>query len=409
MMTVRASLFLIVAVLSCLCAADPAGDAPRDLGSDTALALQQRYDSRATECSSTTPAILCSGVLLRATGSREGNAPWNPILPNNYGVSFSFLRQDANFTALAGGAVNGFIFYPALQQPTSKATIEVLCMFPVGAGSEDRVEAGCGQHKNYPQASDICHRQNITEASAWLAHYMAPGLPEQQRDWHQCGFSLRSSDRPYTVANFNAALLARRLLATTRFNEVRVATWEKDIADVLPLEAFFYLQDSSTGLTQARHDQQAFKLASGGMVKPVIRLTMPTNINGRALFTYLPSDQAETPVPDPAPAPYPRQVTRQCPSYISEAVWINRNDGISLAVTPTACARNNIPAAEREFGVGELFEKWASDPRFTNPGGMRDQYVCHMKNAPSEQQWNLEPWRPYVGAANTEAAYCNPK
>ncbi|WP_287812719.1 DUF2599 domain-containing protein, partial [Pseudomonas sp.] len=75
---------------------------------------------------------------------------------------------------------------------------------------------------------------------------------------------------------------------------------------------------------------------------------------------------------------------------------------------PTACARTNIPAAERAFGVDELFQKWATDARFTNPSGMRDQYVCHMKNAPGEQEWNLEPWRPSVGAANTEAAYCNP-
>jgi len=48
-MTARARVLLVLALLSCLCACTQTSDAPRDLGSDTALALQQRYDSRATQ------------------------------------------------------------------------------------------------------------------------------------------------------------------------------------------------------------------------------------------------------------------------------------------------------------------------------------------------------------------------
>lgn len=379
-----------------------------DFGTQVATELQRRYDLTAAECGpSHGPAFLCSGVLLRATALNPSDASWNPVLPNNYGVSFSFLRRDGNFNSLAGGAVNGFIFYPPLTQPASKRKLEVLCAFPVSAGTENRSEAGCGAHQSYPTESDRCHRLQppILTADEWLAAYFLHG----QNGSRQCGFSTRISDGDYSTANFNAALLAHRFLQSTRFNELRIETWERNIAETLPVEAFFYLADDTRGRDQARRDQSSFKQHSGGLIKPIIRLTLAADQYGRALFTYNPSDQGETPIPDPGPAPYPRQVTRHCESYISRAQWIVRGDGISLAVTPTACARNNLPASDHAFAVDELIGAWSADRRFSNPKGMRDQFLCHLKNAPWEPEWNLEPWRPNVGLAKTEAAYCNPK
>lgn len=379
----------------------------QDLGQATAQALQQRYEDTRMNCGSpSTPAFLCTGVMIRATTASSGQPAWNPALPNNYGVSFSFLRRDAAFSALAGNASNGFIFFPVLDTPVDKLRLEVLCAFPVSANSEQRAEAGCGQHPAYPGSSDLCHRNDITTAAEWLGHYYA--LDITHRDQHQCAFSTRDADNQYASENFSQSLRAHVLLATLRFNELRVRTWPQDVAAALPVQAFFYLQGSGSGRTQAMNDQRRFKLDSQGMVKPVIRLTLPSSVSTPAVFSYLVEDQTEAIVPDPPPAPYPRQVTRQCARYTENAQWVNREGGISLSITPTACARNHIPAAERAFAVDELFERWSSDPRFTNPHGMRDQFLCHLVNAPDKDEWNIEPWRPDVGMAITEAAYCNP-
>lgn len=401
---------LMTLMLAATCSAGTpswaAPPAPQDLGANTAADLQYRYDNQAQNCSPTTPAFLCSGVLLRVTTALTQQAPWDPVLPNNYGLSFSYLRQDANFSALTGAGVNGFIVYPVMQQPANKLEIEVLCAFPVAAGTERRSDAGCGANSDYPTDSGRCDQQHITDASAWLAHYME--VAEQQRGYHQCGFSVSAADRPQSVAYFNAFLLAHRFLQTAAFNEVRLDTWPTHSAGTLPLQAFFYLAGSSSGRSQAMRDQEAFKLASGGMVKPVIRLTLPSNINGRALFEYSTADQHATPIPDPSPAPYPRQITQRCAKYISRASWYTQAGGDALAVTPTDCARNNLPATDHAFAADELLRDWGNDRRYINASGMRNQYLCHLKNAPTQATWDLEPWRPDVGLARTEAAFCNP-
>lgn len=393
--------------LLAICISQRAVSDPLDeIGPQTAAAIQARYDTASTSCGgSEGPAFLCSGVLIRATPLNPPDTSWNPVLPNNYGLSLTFLRIDANFSRLPTGAVNGFIFLPPLTQPPSKLKLEILCAFPVSASTENRADAGCGTYANYPE-SNSCHRQvpPIVTADEWLAAYHA----HDQSDARQCGFRTRIADSDYATQNFNAALLAHRFLQTTRFMELRVETWERNIAATLPVEAFFYLANEPQGAAQARRDQLSFKQDSGGMIKPIIRLTLAADQYGRALFTYDPSDQAELPIADPTPAPYPRQVTRHCESYIAAAQWITRADGISLETTPTDCARRNQPSSDHAFATDELIDKWSSDSRFTNPKGMRDQFLCHFKNAPSEATWNLEPWRENVGMAKTEAAYCNP-
>lgn len=381
--------------------------APTDAyGEQVAAELNRRYHSFAQDCDSpSAPAFLCSGVLLRATTVPQQTdlRPWNPVLPNNYGVSFSYLRQDSLFPSLATGGVNGFIFHPILGMPPGKLKIPVLCIFPTKAQTELRSEGGCGPHRDFPTQSRMCHQQGLTTANQWLTHFRSNTAAPYA---HQCGFGTLESYGHYATENFNAALLAHRNI-TPQFNEVRLETWEKDIAGQLPVEAFFYLEGSNGG-PRARRDQLTFMTISGGQVKPVVRLKLPNSSAEQMPFSYFPADQAVPPIPDPAPAPFPRSMPRRCATYISTAQWINRSDGISLAVTPSDCARDNLPAADHAFAVDELFDRWASDSRFTNPKGMRDQFLCHLKNAPGEAQWNLEPWRPNVGIAKTEASYCNP-
>lgn len=43
-----------------------------------------------------------------------------------------------------------------------------------------------------------------------------------------------------------------------------------------------------------------------------------------------------------------------------------------------------------------------------NTAGMKDQFMCHSYFAKSKNPWNLEPWRPNVGYAETVKKRCNP-
>ncbi|MGF0117304.1 DUF2599 domain-containing protein [Promicromonospora sp. Marseille-Q5078] len=83
--------------------------------------------------------------------------------------------------------------------------------------------------------------------------------------------------------------------------------------------------------------------------------------------------------------------------------WGDREGGRSLAVTPTAWAR--------DAGQGGVDLVWAelvaADPEVDVPT-MHDQLECHAIGARDKATWNLEPWRPDVGLVATMAARCNP-
>lgn len=377
----------------------------QDLGDVTAQALQQRYDDTRADCGSATrPAFLCSGVMAYPVQLGAGNQEWNLPQPNNGGASFSFLRRDAPASLLHQLSLRGFIFYPELDQPPGKIASEIRCAFPVAAESGQRADDGCGAYPKYPKYSDMCHRIGVLTAQAWLTHFLMPGIPEPHQ--YQCGFSTRVSDGAYAPENFRQAIAAHALLGKAPAMEMVVTAWNHNLAPRLPIQAFFYINDIARAQSMA--DQRQFKADSGGVLVPVIRLESANN-DTTTTFIYRPEDQSE-PLPiEPPPGGYPKDITRQCANYIDHAQWSSQGNAASLAITPTPCARQHIPEPEQPMAVDELFDRWASDPRFINPRGMRDQFRCLMVKYPDKPEWNIEPWRPDVGYEATFAADCNPQ
>jgi Protein of unknown function (DUF2599) len=88
---------------------------------------------------------------------------------------------------------------------------------------------------------------------------------------------------------------------------------------------------------------------------------------------------------------------------LAGATWGEREGGRSLAVDPTAWAR--------DAGVAGRDVLWAAlvtaEPEADSPA-VHDQLVCHAIGAPDKATWNLEPWRPDVGLVAVLAARCNP-
>ncbi|MDH0747894.1 DUF2599 domain-containing protein [Pseudomonas sp. GD03842] len=104
-------------------------------------------------------------------------------------------------------------------------------------------------------------------------------------------------------------------------------------------------------------------------------------------------------------------ITPSCPEYIQKGEWKYRSDeGIhewAISLTPTPCGRY-IDVSEIGLMFYEIVLKFGQSPYWHNNRGVINQLICHAKNAREKPEWNLEPFRPYVGSVITEQARCNP-
>ncbi|MFP0198001.1 hypothetical protein ACKJSM_22875, partial [Pseudomonas sp. PHC1] len=263
-------------------------------GQRTANELNAQYADTRQNCgSAASPAVDCSGVILRATINGAAYRAWNPspLSQQNGGVSFFYLRQDALFKAFPWNYPNtsGIVFFNRQLRPAGMADIPVLCFFPLDGGSDIRADQGCGVSRNYPSVSRSCEQQGITTAAGWLTHYnQGPVGWKYQR---QCGFNVRSNQGALAANAFYQGILAMKLLGAESFNgwnEIRLATWPQNIHTTIPIKAFFY---TSNGLADAKFNQQDFYKYSNRLV-PVIKLTLPRTNAESARFEYNKADQA---------------------------------------------------------------------------------------------------------------------
>jgi len=244
-------------------------------GQAVAAELQRRYDDLREDCGSPTAApVECSGVLLRATAWKPGEHSW--LAPGRpAGVSFSWLRQDANFTGAY--AVNGFIVHPAqVAAALGYAPLVSRCVYYINA-----VTSG--------ETVDRCRTQ-CDEWGVMTAEQFVERFPVQT---YGCAF--RAVARPLMEDRPAHAWMqmvgVRRIYAYGGIDEVIVAPYD-DIGDAMPVEAFFYYVDSlGSGLDSAQKDQVDFRETTGRWV-PVIRWMPAASIGERALFDYVEADQA---------------------------------------------------------------------------------------------------------------------
>lgn len=267
-------------------------------GEKVANAIQARYDDEtSTRCSgsATAPSFLCSGVMLRSTAYPVGGHAWDPkgaSNPKPGGISFSWMRRDAQFNRVAHGYTQGFVLVPVLRyEGRPFRNMEVLCAYAIDGASDERGSRGCGAHRKYLSDSGPCQAQGIVTAAAWLVHYLKVSGEYQQRD-HQCGFTVVSST-PNSAAMFQEALVAMRSIKQQSFreqNELVVQEWTVGDDASMPIEAFFYVSGHD-GPVGAMAYQRDFEATAHRWV-PVIRLTMAGSAGKRATFTYRSQDQA---------------------------------------------------------------------------------------------------------------------
>jgi len=244
-------------------------------GEAVAAELQRRFDDLSEDCGSPIAApVECSGVLLRATQWTAGQHSW--MAPGrSAGVSFSWLRQDANFDSAF--FANGFIVHPArMARALGFLPIESRCVYYINA-----VTSG----EPFDRCRTRCDEWGITTAQQFVDLF---GI-------NNYGCSFRAIARPdmhdQPAEAWMQMVGVRRIFGYGDFNEVIVSPYD-DIGDAMPVEAFFYDDKGSTsGLDDARKDQIDFRQTIGRWV-PLIRWTPAASIGERAIFEYIEADQA---------------------------------------------------------------------------------------------------------------------
>ncbi|WP_330986022.1 MULTISPECIES: HvnC protein [Enterobacterales] len=261
-------------------------------GPQIATYLNEDYNTKSENCGSTSePAFLCSGVMIRAALPGTGYHVWDPSpsAQTTGGISFSYLRVDDNSLQFVHNEASGFIFYPYFYAPTGMDTnIDVLCSFPLDADTVNRGNKGCGTHTgNYP-TSGPCQPQGIMTAQQWYANGTSMD--------GQCGFDVSDASSYNTADAFIQSINARALLTESQRseqNEIRLKTWSANMQDTLPVEAFWYIEGDVDALTNAQYNQTDFyDSTTNHLVVPVIMVTPPSSTSGSYVFTYRDEDQA---------------------------------------------------------------------------------------------------------------------
>ncbi|WP_025110038.1 hypothetical protein [Pseudomonas sp. H1h] len=270
-------------------------------GPQIASHLNTLYGRQFPNCnkSESQPAFLCSGVTLRVTARDPAGLykVWDPSPASvkSGGVSYSYLRQDANFGRLAWGYGNGYILYPFLEQPPGKLHLKVLCSYPMDAWTWSRSTTSvCGPTPQYPNVSQACHLAGVFTGeqakTAWDVSY-------ENKNLRQCGFDVRDERDHLAGPAFYQSLRAKTLLGATGFgqqNEIVIRIWAAGQANALPIMAFFFIAGgTNAGLADAQYNQRDFYNSTNPkIVVPIIRLTPAASAAAPATFTYSAADQA---------------------------------------------------------------------------------------------------------------------
>lgn len=256
---------------------------------DIAAELLTRYHTVARECvdgkHGKLPLYDCLGIILIAV---EGKSPPWLLSADNNGlqkISGSFMHTSTPIYNLYGGFVSGIVVSPPSKTPTDRhKKIDVLCVFPVDANSNQRLkDNGCtgSAIEYYPDEllskSGFCDDQKVTTVDQWMEHawYDNTDLGHSMTTVSQCAFRMTG---PNANKNFqlNIDVIQRlgQMFGGYVYNEVLFRDWGDDLKK-MPIEAIYHISGSKKGHEEAWHYHTLY-LSATGIHIPVVEITLPT-------------------------------------------------------------------------------------------------------------------------------------
>lgn len=261
--------------------------------------LKARYNDSTKICSGDKPAYQCSGILIR--GINQANKlphAWS-LKPENKqkeSFSFAFLRHDQPFSSFPRGYDSGIIMFPQLKTPAGKNTYKVYCAFPTDGGTDARTGHGCGTYNNDPM-SDHCDKVGITTYDAWVSNFnRIKNSNDTNFVARQCAFDMTISSR---AKDFDIIRQANQYIQKNsskyymRNNELLVHAWNEDNAAPLPIEAFFYLIDSTDGLKHAQEFQRDYYNQANKEFVPIVGIKLPQNPTDELTVRFNKNEQTQ--------------------------------------------------------------------------------------------------------------------
>jgi hypothetical protein len=420
-----------LATLLALTTALASGTAPAGPGEETVNAMNVRLTDQRLNCGALSmPAVLCTGVIVRATDTPRFWVPQEKNIRSG-AISASYLRNDAKFKSLVFGRNNGFTLYPVLLNRPNNKTYEVLCAFPNDAGTDNRNDRGCGDHVQNAEVQDYCDVQGIMTGEDWIRRFGADKVQYSEI----CAFDIRDRRNAHAGPAFMASINARVLGGETLFpvqNELRIATWGNNPPFDPPVESVFYTTppvSETSGLESARAGQIEWWLATRQYL-PLVKLNLPQTMAANPHFGFNPADQVIQPVSE----------ADRCPSFIKSSAWKTERKSAyfatqldSLQIELSDCAKK-IPPSQLNNLFNEIAarhyrdEKWADHPVLTADAtqnaalvqaknyarpvhivsGMRAQLACQLALATRPAIITLEPKRPEGASEALKNMNCNP-
>lgn len=116
------------------------------------------------------------------------------------------------------------------------------------------------------------------------------------------------------------------------------------------------------------------------------------------------SDPADTAPPPPTSTSTPASSCLGSEELIASAEWVQRDGRPALRVTPSEELRRCGLVGPADPAWAQLLEV---APDADTPG-MAEQFECHVRFAPTQETWHLEPWRPAVEFPEMIRTRCNP-
>ena len=240
------------------------------VGYQVAAQLNARYMNTSKTCSGGKTAFHCNGVLIRGTKASTSYHMWNasPGSVINNGVSFTYLRKDANLKKPV--YQQGFIVRESFAPAATP--LRVMCAYPFDGATARPVEDTCRVR------GQMCDERGVTSVESWAALYAAQPRTSCAFNIDPEQFQLNIDVRP-SVPNGDG------------WNEVMIQTWPQDIPLQIPLEAFYYSLKghyTSKGLLQAQFGQHDYFQTTGRFL-PIVKVDMEASDTN--VFSYNPDDQ----------------------------------------------------------------------------------------------------------------------